>query len=80
MRIRMIGCSHHSTPVEVREKFSFTEEQIEAALNSLRDQFSDCESVLLSTCNRVELYVGTSADGELPSSQRLMEFISDFHR
>lgn len=76
----MIGCSHHSTPVEVREKFSFTEEQIEAALNSLRDQFSDCESVLLSTCNRVELYVGTSADGELPSSQRLMEFISDFHR
>lgn len=79
MKIRMIGCSHHSTPVELREKFSFTEAQSEAALNLLKDQFGDCESVLLSTCNRVELYVGAPPDAELPTTQQLLSFVANFH-
>ncbi len=79
MNIRMIGCSHHSTPVDVREKFSFTEDQCEAALNLLKDQFGYCESVLLSTCNRVELYIGTSSEQELPSTDELIAFVSRFH-
>ncbi len=80
MKLRMIGCSHHTTPVEIREKFSFTEQQVEGALNLLRDQYSDCESVLLSTCNRVELYVGASTDVELPTTSQLIQFVADFHQ
>ncbi len=79
MKIRMVGCSHHSMPVEVREKFSFTESQSEAALNSLKDQYADCESVLLSTCNRVELYIGTASDTPLPSTEELLQFVARFH-
>ncbi|MFN7333772.1 MAG: glutamyl-tRNA reductase, partial [bacterium] len=80
MKLRMIGCSHHTTPVEIREKFSFTEQQVEGALNLLRDQYSDCESVLLSTCNRVELYVGASTEVDLPTTSQLIQFVTDFHQ
>jgi glutamyl-tRNA reductase len=79
MKIRMIGCSHHSTPVEIRERFSFTEQQSDAALNHLKDQYADCESVLLSTCNRVELYIGASNDALLPTTEQLVEFVTEFH-
>ncbi len=81
MKLRMIGCSHHTTPVEVREKFSFTDSQSESALNLLKDRYSDCESVLLSTCNRVELYVGTAIpDAKIPERDDLLSFIAEFHQ
>jgi glutamyl-tRNA reductase len=80
MKFRMIGCSHHSTPVEVREKFSFSPDQCESAMNLLRDRFADCEGVLLSTCNRVEFYVGTSAeDGVIPPEHELRRLVTEFH-
>ncbi|MCU0710967.1 MAG: glutamyl-tRNA reductase [Pirellula sp.] len=81
MKLRMIGCSHHTTPVEVREKFSFTDAQSEAALNLLKDRYSDCESVLLSTCNRVELYVGTAmSEARVPEREELLSFMAEFHQ
>jgi glutamyl-tRNA reductase len=81
MKIRMVGCSHHNTPLEVREKFSFTDAQCEAALNLLKDRYPDCESVLLSTCNRVELYVGTATtDVRIPDREELISFLADFHQ
>ncbi len=48
MKLRMIGCSHHTTPVEVREKFSFTDSQSEAALNLLKDRYSDAKVFFLA--------------------------------
>lgn len=81
MKLRMIGCSHHTTPVEVREKFSFTDSQSESALNLLKDRYSDCESVLLSTCNRVELYVGTAIpDAKVPEREELLSLLAEFHQ
>jgi glutamyl-tRNA reductase len=56
-----IGCSYRNTPVEVRERLAFNGDRLEQALDSLTSQL-DCEAVILSTCNRVELYIGQVSD------------------
>lgn len=61
----MIGCSHHDAAVEFREKIAFTTEQVGDALAAFRHQFPSCELVLISTCNRIELYTTTGDDVEL---------------
>ena len=67
MKLRMLGCSHHDTVLEVREKVAFSPEQVREALERLKLQYPDCELVLLSTCNRVELYVGSLESDVVPS-------------
>ena len=63
MPIVAIGLSHRSAPVDVREKFAFKETEIPEVLNDLRTRGLISEGVILSTCNRVELYAVTqSAD------------------
>jgi glutamyl-tRNA reductase len=59
MPIVVIGLSHHSAPVTVRERFAFAEPRIPETLKSLRDSGLASEAVILSTCNRVELYAVT---------------------
>jgi glutamyl-tRNA reductase len=76
---RMVGCSHHRTPIEIREKLAFSPEQVRQALDLYGQCFPESESVLLSTCNRVELYTATQTEDKLPSSQQLVEFLADFH-
>ena len=75
----MIGCSHHSTPLEIRELLSFSDEQCGVALSRFRLQFPECECVLLNTCNRVELYVGAHDGAEMPSVDDLIRFVTGFH-
>lgn len=53
----MVGVSHHTAPVEVRERFVFAPARAEAELARLRLEGSAREAVLLSTCNRTELYL-----------------------
>lgn len=79
MNFRTIGCSHHTAPVEVRERIAFTPGQIEQALNQIRNRYPKSEAVLLNTCNRVELYIASSEDVPLPSTQELVSFVLDFH-
>jgi glutamyl-tRNA reductase len=76
----MIGCSHHDTPLEIREQVAFSSEQITQALWSLREQFPDTEAVLLNTCNRVELYWGSSHEDKLATQEAIERFLSEFHR
>lgn len=59
MSIVVLGLSHHSAPVEVRERFAFAEGTLHDVLARLRSSGLAEEGVLLSTCNRVELYVST---------------------
>ncbi len=59
MPIVVLGLSHHSSPVQLRERFAFAEERIPAALKQLRQDGIAEEAVILSTCNRVEIYVAT---------------------
>ena len=67
-----IGLSHHAVPVELREKVTFSESEIRSALSRLKDAITD-EALLISTCNRTELYVRPSHD-EL-SADYLIDFL-----
>jgi glutamyl-tRNA reductase len=80
MKLRMIGCSHHETPLEIREQVAFTSEQVTQALGTLKEQFPDTEAVLLNTCNRVELYWGASHEDKIPAQEAIEQFLSEFHR
>lgn len=62
MNLRVIGCNFRTATVEVREKLAFNEQASEEAVPELRARYG-VEAALLSTCNRVELYVG-KPDGE----------------
>jgi glutamyl-tRNA reductase len=79
MKLQMIGCSHHDAAVEFRERVSFTSEQIRDVLNAFRQQYPDGELVLLSTCNRVELYTAGGDDAQL-DREAVAEFLADQQR
>jgi glutamyl-tRNA reductase len=55
----VIGLSHHSSPVELRERFAFSENQIIEALDQIREKGIAEEALILSTCNRVEIYAAS---------------------
>ena len=57
MHILAIGLNHRTAPVEIREQFEIPESDLEQALLELRQQKSIFENVILSTCNRTEIYV-----------------------
>lgn len=78
MKLQMIGCSHHDTAVEFREQVSFTSEQAKVALDAFRERFPKGELVLLSTCNRTELYTTTEDDGSL-DRDAVISFLADQH-
>ncbi len=59
-----IGINHDSASVEIRERVSFAPEKIAAALESLLSGQGLEEAVILSTCNRTELYLLTSAGAD----------------
>ncbi|MFM7465644.1 MAG: glutamyl-tRNA reductase [Cyanobium sp.] len=56
MHIAVIGLSHRTAPVEIREKLSIPEQSMEASLHQLRDDEQVLEASILSTCNRLEIY------------------------
>ena len=62
MNVVVLGLSHHSSPVELRERFAFAEAKIPDALKSLRESGIISEAVILSTCNRVEIYAATTLE------------------
>ncbi len=54
-QLHLVGLSHHTAPVEVRERLDFPEKNLQASLKSLRACPGVAEALLLSTCNRVEV-------------------------
>lgn len=79
MKLQMIGCSHHTAPVEVRERLAFSREQATEALARFRSRFPQAEAVLLSTCNRVELYFASEAAELCPTHHDAVAFLAEFH-
>ena len=57
MYILLVGLNHKTAPVEVREQLAFNGQSTAIALEKLKRQYPGGEFVLLSTCNRVELYI-----------------------
>jgi len=78
MPLIVIGLSHHSAPVTVRERFAFAEARIPATLQLLRDSGITSEAVILSTCNRVELYAFTNMEPR-QAFPALREFLVNCH-
>ena len=78
MPVVVTGLSHHSSPVELRERFAFSNAQIADALGQLRERGIADEAVILSTCNRVEIYAATR-DNDPALGQALRQFLCDFH-
>lgn len=56
MHIAVVGLSHRTAPVEIREKLSIPEQSMEASLQQLRSDDQVLEASILSTCNRLEIY------------------------
>src|SRR5690349_19065726 len=61
MPIIVLGLSHHSSSVAIRERFAFAEARIPVALELLKQSGVADEAVILSTCNRVEIYAWSPA-------------------
>jgi glutamyl-tRNA reductase len=80
MKLRMVGCHHRHGSVAVRERLAFNDNQTEAALVSWRDAYPNAEAVLLSTCNRVELYAAVEEQHLPPCSKSLAEHLAYFHQ
>ncbi len=62
MPLIVIGLSHRTAPVNVRERFAFPDARVPEVLRQLRDSGAATEAVILSTCNRVELYAVTNLE------------------
>jgi glutamyl-tRNA reductase len=60
--LAVLGVSHHTAPVEVRERFAFSDLEGLAALKELRQETGVHEAVLVSTCNRTEIYLHPAKD------------------
>ncbi|MHC4112630.1 MAG: glutamyl-tRNA reductase [Planctomycetota bacterium] len=78
MKILVVGLNHKSAPLDVREKLAFDPEQVLRALRELKHRFGEAEFVLLSTCNRVELYCASKSAGGV-DGETLAKFLSEFH-
>jgi len=78
MNLQVVGCSHRNTPLTVRERLAFSPAQARAALAAFRAEFGGVEAVLLSTCNRVELYTACE-DTTVPTRDQLAAFLARFH-
>ncbi len=77
MNILVIGLSHKTASVELRERLAFNGAKLEEGLLGLRQLKGINEAALLSTCNRVELY--TTVRDRSAAADTVKDFISSFH-
>src|SRR5258708_26980945 len=76
MRLFAVGISHRTAPIELRECVDFARRGLETRLSALAARTVTREAVVLSTCNRAEIYAGAESDEAAESCGR---FISEFN-
>jgi glutamyl-tRNA reductase len=78
MNILVIGLNHKTASIEVREKVAFDGTKLGEALSILKDSPLIKENIILSTCNRVEIYAGVR---DIESGiESIKNFLADFHK
>src|SRR5882724_10112546 len=77
MHLLLVGISHRSAPVDLRERVDFQARGVADALAALAARGSTREAVVVSTCNRAELYV--ACDEALATRADLLKFLSEFN-
>ncbi len=73
MHLKVLGLNFKTTPVEIREKFSVSKDEIKNRLENLDEYEGLDEAVVLSTCNRFEIY----AVADNPYENSLKKFMDD---
>jgi glutamyl-tRNA reductase len=74
MQLYALGLNHHTAPLAIRERVAFQPERLHQALHDLTDSERVREAVILSTCNRTELYFAA----EQP--QHAADWLAHFHQ
>ncbi len=77
MHLTLVGLSHKTAPIEIREKLTFPAERQEEALAFLTANPDVTEAVIVSTCNRTEIYAVTGTDSDGPGA--VIDFLVDYH-
>jgi glutamyl-tRNA reductase len=78
VHLLLVGASHRTAPVELREQLDFGSRGLDAAVRALAGRQSAAEAVVISTCNRAELYV--VCEQPTAAVDDLIGFIADFHQ
>jgi glutamyl-tRNA reductase len=78
MMLLAVGCSFHATPLDLRERLNFDEAKLADALDTLGTRYG-CEAAILSTCNRVEIYLGRADDPALLDAGLIGKFLEEVH-
>ena len=77
MHLLLVGISHRTASVDVRERVDFQGRGLAAALGALGGRGSTREAVVVSTCNRAEVYA--ACDDPAATREDLVRFLSEFH-
>jgi glutamyl-tRNA reductase len=77
MHVFLLGVSHQTAPIDVREQLDFSSRDVGAAVEALATRYSAGEAVVLSTCNRSEIYV--ASDDPVRARQELIDFLGSYH-
>ncbi|PAJ74401.1 glutamyl-tRNA reductase [Pseudoalteromonas sp. NBT06-2] len=75
MSLVVLGINHKTASVDLREKVAFSVEQLETALKQMLNSSVFLETVIVSTCNRTEIYCSLEDD----NSQTLLAWLASFH-
>ena len=76
MKIITVGINYKTAPIDIREKIAFDPDETAQALAYLKSAYPDSQFVLLSTCNRVEIYCASRNN----ILNTLINFLSEFHK
>src|SRR5207244_2407920 len=72
----LLGLNHSTAPLALRERLAFSADDRRMALMALRAKWPESEAILLSTCNRVELYVARPLHGH-PRPEEMTDFVAE---
>lgn len=79
MNLQVVYCNHHTADLAVRSRLAFAPQDLSRAYDQLRSHFPGSELVVLSTCNRVEVYTAHEQPDRGPTHRDLADFLAKFH-
>ena len=79
MNILIVGLNHKTAEVDVREKLAFNGPKLEEGLVRIKTISGVKEAVILSTCNRVEMYANVDNPQSASAHESIKGFLSEFH-
>lgn len=80
MLVASLTINHKLAPIEVREALAFSESVIADAINKLITIDGICAGVILSTCNRLEIYISSDENDTTTIKHKLTKFLADYHQ